>query len=375
MFTRYVLPALALLGLALAIRGALPYDLRLEAGRPVLRSTARPASPPVAPPPAAPSRFAEVVHGLGLVESRREDIPIGTPAPGVVMEVFVDGRPDFDPPHKRVGDHVAKGDPLFRVDGRELEAELKVHEAALVAAEAQLRRLEKMPRPEDVPPLLAAVEEAEARLLDADAALARSTRLHQRNMLAASDYDRDRYARAVASAALDRARADLDKLNAGAWEEDLAVQRAAVLQARGQVERTRLLIDRLVIRAPVDGEILQVNVRPGQIATLAWKEPMIVLGEVDRLHIRVDVDESDLARFRPGAPGVATLQGRPEPEFPLQFVRVEPYVVPKRSLAGDNTERVDTRVLRVIYALPEAPPAKVYVGQRMDVFIDAGEPR
>ncbi|AMV39771.1 HlyD family secretion protein [Planctomyces sp. SH-PL62] len=312
---------------------------------------------------------------MGLVEAQRENIPIGTPVPGVVLEVFVDGRPGYDPPHKRVGDRVEKGEPLFRIDGRELEAELTTREAALAAAEAQLHRLERMPRAEDLPPAMAAVEEAEARLLDAEAAFARSSQLQQRSMIAASDYDHDRYARLAAKGAVDRARADLEKLQAGAWKEDVAVQRAAVLQARSQVDGARILLDRLVVRAPVDGVVLQVNVRPGQIATQAWKEPMLVIGETDRLHVRVDIDENDLPRFREGVPGVATLKGRTTPEFPLTFFRIEPYVIPKRSLTGDNAERVDTRVLQVLYALPDVPPARVYVGQQMDVFLDLGEGR
>jgi len=372
MFLRIALPIIALLGIALAVRSVVPYDLALESGRPVLKARAAPISKPLMPPPERPSRFGESIHGMGLVEAQRENIPIGTPVPGVVMEVFVDGRPGYDPPHRWVGDRVAKGDPLFRIDGRELEAELKVREAALVAAEAQLHRLEAMPRAEDLPPAHAAVEEAEARLLDAEAAFARSSQLYQRSMLAASDYDRDRYAKLAAKAAVDRAKADLERLQVGAWKEDVEIQRAAVLQARSQVESSRILIDRLVVRAPVSGVVLQVNVRPGQIATQAWKEPMVVLGEVEQLHVRVDVDENDLPRFREGVPGVATMKGRTEPEFPLSFVRIEPYVIPKRSLTGDNSERVDTRVLQVIYALPDDPPAKVYVGQQMDVFLDLG---
>ena len=52
-------------------------------------------------------------------------------------------------------------------------------------------------------------------------------------------------------------------------------------------------------------------------------------------------------------------------------MRVEPYVVPKKSLTGDNTERVDTRVLQVIYALVSAD-RRVYVGQQLDVFVNVG---
>ena len=58
--------------------------------------------------------------------------------------------------------------------------------------------------------------------------------------------------------------------------------------------------------------------------------------------------------------------------LPLEFVRVDPYVIPKRSLTGDNTERVDTRVLQVIYSLrTEGKP--IYVGQQLDVFMDVGD--
>jgi len=372
MITRILLPIVAVLGVLLAVHSVLPYEVSLKSGRPILKSKAPPVSTPLQSPPEQPSRFRESIHGMGLVESQRENIPIGTPVPGVVMEVYVDGRPDYDPPHKRVGARVKKGEPLFRIDDRDLKAELRTRESSLLASEAQLRRLEQMPRAEDVPPAEAAVEEARAKLLDAEAAYNRDAQLYQRKMLAASDYDRSHYGVLAAKAALARSEADLAKLKAGAWKEDVEVQRAAVAQARSQVESMKILLERLVVRAPVDGEVLQVNVRPGQIATLSWKEPMVVLGEVNRLHVRVDIDENDLYRFREGVPAVATLKGQVEPEFPLEFFRIEPYVIPKKSLTGDNSERVDTRVLQVLYALPDHPPARVYVGQQMDVFLDVG---
>ncbi|MDR3617852.1 MAG: efflux RND transporter periplasmic adaptor subunit [Paludisphaera borealis] len=372
MITRIVLPLVAVLGVLLAVQSVLPYEMSLKSGKPVFKSKSPPVSTPLQQPPEQPSRFRESIHGMGLVESQRENIPIGTSAPGLVTEVYVDGRPEYQPPHKRVGDRVKKGEPLFSIDDRELKAELQSRSAALLAAEAQLGRLERMPRAEDVPPAEAAVEEAQAKLLDAEAAFNRDSQLFQRKMLAASDYDRDRYSVQAAKAALARSEADLAKLKAGAWKEDIAVQRAAVVEARSQVESVKIMLDRLVVRAPVDGEVLQVNVRPGQLATLSWKEPMVVLGEVKRLHVRVDVDENDLFRFREGAPAVATLKGQVKPEFPLEFFRIEPYVIPKKSLTGDNSERVDTRVLQVLYILPDNPPARVYVGQQMDVFLDVG---
>jgi hypothetical protein len=55
-------------------------------------------------------------------------------------------------------------------------------------------------------------------------------------------------------------------------------------------------------------------------------------------------------------------------------VRVEPYVVPKVSLTGSSTERVDTRVLQVIYSFECPKDRPVYVGQQVDLFVKSGIP-
>jgi HlyD family secretion protein len=87
------------------------------------------------------------------------------------------------------------------------------------------------------------------------------------------------------------------------------------------------------------------------------------------LHVRVDVDEHDAWRVREGAPAVASPRGNGSLRIPLEFVRFEPYVIPKKSLTGDSTERVDTRVLEVIYRVQDQN-APLHVGQQMDVYIE-----
>src|SRR5262249_32198016 len=132
-------------------------------------------------------------------------------------------------------------------------------------------------------------------------------------------------------------------------------------------------IDRALVRAPVDGVVLQVNVRPGEYVGAPPSQALIVLGDIrDTVHVRVDIDEHDIPRFKKEAPARASLRVKPDVGYPLKFVRVEPYVVPKKSLTGENTERVDTRVLQVIYAL-EVKDRPIYVGQQLDVFLDVGE--
>lgn len=346
MLTRYVLPLLALSGLAFAIFTVVE---------------ARQAEPPVAPFQTPPSRpMFDALAGAGVVEARAENILIGAYEPGVVHEVCV-----------QVGEQVQAGAPLFRLDDRAARAELAVRQALLASAEAELTKLLAAPRPEDIPVAEAAVAEAAARFSEAETNLNRSTRLRQQNALTTSEFDRDRYAYLASKAAVDKSTAELNRLLSGTWKEDLAVAEAKVAEARGEVEAARVRLERMTVEALVAGEVLQVNVRPGQYAALAWKEPLIVLGDLSRLHVRVDIDEHDLPMFRPGAPAIARPRGMPDLAIPMEFVRVEPYVIPKRSLTGANSERVDTRVLPVIYALPEAPPIPLYVGQQMDVFLQA----
>ena len=98
-------------------------------------------------------------------------------------------------------------------------------------------------------------------------------------------------------------------------------------------------------------------------------QTLLVIGDLQQMRVRVMIDEQDLPRFRAGRSGQGFARGNADVPLALEFVRVEPYVQPKRSLTGDSTERVDTRVLEVLYALPPKT-AGVYVGQQLDVFLE-----
>ena len=121
----------------------------------------------------------------------------------------------------------------------------------------------------------------------------------------------------------------------------------------------------------MSGRVLQIKTRLGEFALSGTlSTPLMLLGDDTRLHVRVDIDENDAWRVRSGAPARAFVRGNPDLNTPLKFERFEPYVVPKVSLSGQSTERTDTRVLQALYSFdPETLP--VYVGQQMDVFIEA----
>jgi hypothetical protein len=114
-----------------------------------------------------------------------------------------------------------------------------------------------------------------------------------------------------------------------------------------------------------------VQVHPGERVSPTAGRSLLVLGDLSRLHVRVSIDEHEIPRFHAGAAARAVVVGQPELSYPLTFVRAEPYVVPKKSLAGDNRERVDTRALQVIYELVPPAGAPLYVGQQVSVYLQA----
>ncbi len=349
---RWILTVLSIAGVVLATTVVLE-----------LRKTP-PASPPRRLPPVPvvnDTPIASPISATGVVEAKSENIFIGTNLPGVVEQVFV-----------KVDDTVSPGQPLFRLDQRQAVADLKAAEAKLAVAAAQLERMRNAPRKEDIPPAQALVEESAARLEDADVAWQRAQQLLKRGSISQSDYDRDRYAYSIAKAANARAVAELTKLKAGSWDREIAVAEAEVASAKATVEGARVNMERHTVNALVTGQVLQVSVRPGQYAGQLNNNVLLVLGDTGTLHVRADIDEQDLDRFVKGAKAFAYLRGRSEPVFELTPYRVEPYVIPKRNLTGENSERIDTRVLQVIYALPNSVKrGELYVGQQMDVFIEA----
>ena len=265
--------------------------------------------PPAAPVSAAPQApYRSFVAGTGIIEANTENIAVGTQIPGVVSKIYV-----------QIGSRVKAGDPLFTIDDRAQRALSQVK--------------------------MAAVQVAEAQLAHAKYELGLGEGLTEKRVLSLEDRETRRYNAQTAEAQLAQAKADL--------------------------ESSKTDLDRLTVRAPVDGQVMQLKVHLGEFASAGvLSQPLILLGGVEPLHVRVNVDENDAWRVRANAEAIGFLRGNNQIKTPLHFVCFEPYVVPKVSLTGDSTERVDTRVLQTIYRFDRGT-LPIYVGQQMDVYIDA----
>jgi HlyD family secretion protein len=316
---------------------------------------------PVAQPIADPSRppFEAYIAGAGILEAMNRNVEIGAPLSRLVLEVNV-----------KVGDEVEAGAPLFKLDDRDARAELAVRRSAVGASRAKLERLRSAPRAEEIPPAEARVAAADAQLADFRNQVTLWESVADKRAVTVEDLQRRKFAVQAQEARLAEAKSSLLLLKAGSWKPDIQVAEADLASAEAQAAQTETEIARLVVRAPVKGMVLQVNVRAGEFAPAgALQTPLILFGPLERIHLRVDVDENDAWRFRKDAAAVAFVRGNRELKTELKFEHVEPYVIPKRSLTGDSTERVDTRVMQVVYSF-ERSRLPVYVGQQMDVYIE-----
>jgi RND family efflux transporter MFP subunit len=282
-------------------------------------SSPAPVAEPVSPPSIAP--YPSYIAGTGMLEASTRNIAISTPIGGVVAEVAVN-----------VGEHVQKGQKLFRIDGRDLDAQLAVRVAAAATARAQIL-------------------EAQASLAQARDQLKRGEGLAPGNVISQQELANRQF-------------------NEQLYQAKLGTARASADLAEAQIQETKANIERLTIRAPIDSTVLQLNIRPGEFAqTGVLPTPLLLLGDTSTLHVRIDIDENDAWRLRPGAPAKAFLRGNSAISFDLDFRYVEPYVLPKIELSGASTERVDTRVLQVVYSVGK-DHLPIYAGQQLDVYIE-----
>jgi HlyD family secretion protein len=286
----------------------------------VKQGEALPKAQALVEPPKAP--FPTSIGARGLVESVDENVRIAAAMPGLIAEVVV-----------KVGDNVQAGDVLVRQDIRDAAALIAAQEAEIAALKLQIR-------------------ETEIGVADKKDMLARVEKLIAGKVASEDEKQRASFAAQSASALLES-------------------MKGRIASSEAMLSRTRVQRDLLVIRAPRQGRILQVNKRAGEYASPVETEPLLLLGQVDQFQLRADVDEDNASRVRPEMPAVAYIKGRREIKIPLTFVRIDPYILPKRSLTGDSSERVDTRVLQIIYRFDRPTGASVYVGQQMDVFLDA----
>jgi HlyD family secretion protein len=327
-------------------------------------------------PPAfnpAPNPFSQGIYANGIIESYQSsgaNTNIYPEVSGTIVKVLV-----------AEGQAVRKGVPLFVIDDSVQRALVEQQKSQAEAAQALLAELKAQPRKETLEVARAQVEMASASLKNTEDSLNKQTRAVALDARTVSKdvYDTAQNAVKVARANLDVVTRQYELTKAGAWVYDIRNQQRQVDALWKAVAASSALLAKYTVTAPSDGVVLSILTSVGSYIspqgsydtyTQAFLPSLVMGGAKAFLGVRCYIDEILIPRLPPAAKIQAKMFIRgTNVSVPLEFVRVQPYVSPKIQLSNQRTERVDLRVLPVIFRFPPLQGVEVYPGQLVDVYV------
>ncbi len=331
------------------------------------------APPPVFPPARNP--YAKGIYANGIIESYQSNganINIFPEVSGTIVQVLV-----------AEGATVARGTPLLLIDDSIQKAVVDQQQAQAGAALALLEELKAQPRKEVLEVSKAQMEAAAASLKTSGDQLSKLRKSFELDPQSVSrdQLDNAENAVKVAKANLETAKRQFELTKAGAWSYDILNQQHQYEALAKTYESGKALLAKYTIRAPVDGVVLAVNTAAGSFISTqgaygTYTEgygPVIVMAQSDPcLQVRCYIDEILIPRLPPPSQMNARMFLRgTDTSIPLEFVRTQPYVTPKIELSNQRTERVDVRVLPVVFRFEPPKDTRVYPGQLVDVYLEA----
>lgn len=352
---------LAVIGIAAGILSAALFAVRPQPLAPVFNP--------------APNPYDHGIFANGIIESDQasgENVNVYPEVPGTVTEILV-----------REGATVSRGTPLVHIEDSVQRGVTEQQQAQADAAHALLEELRAQPRPENLEVAVAQVAMAHASLKTSEDQLAKQEQSYAADPRSVSRnaLDDARNAVRVARANLAVAERQLALVKAGAWSFDIRNQEAQYNALSKAAAAGQALLAKYVIRAPADGTILSINAAVGSYVSsqgtfdtyTQTAVPVVVMGAPqDYVAVRCYIDEILIAKLHTLEQLEAQMYIRgTDVRIPLEFVRVQPYVSPKIALSNERTERVDLRVLPIIFRFKKAADAHVYPGQLVDVYVKA----
>jgi HlyD family secretion protein len=356
---RKILFAMSFLGLLAGCVGA------------YLFGVTQPPLPPAFTPPTNP--YPSGIYAEGIVESDQpsgENINIYPEVPGTVKAILV-----------TEGQEVRKGAPLVVINDSVQRATVEQQHSQWQAALTLLDELRAQPRKENLDVAKSQVDAAQASVKTAQDELLKQQAAYDLNPKSISKdaLDSAANAAAVAKANLEVAQRQYDLTKAGAWIYDITNQEKQASALEKAYLSSSALLAKYKLIAPRDGVVMAVNVTPGSFVSTSGAydqytqgaAPVLSLGGPQGwLNVRCYVDEILVPRIPPPAQIKAQMSVRgSNVKIPMQYVRVQPFVSPKIELADQKAERVDVRVLPLIFKVKKPAGMNLYPGELVDVYI------
>jgi multidrug resistance efflux pump len=245
---------------------------------------------------------AQPLHGAvsarGRVEGGSEIFSLGTSATGTISQLLV-----------KAGDHVEAGQPLLRVDCRDLEGVVAARQSELAASEAAFARVTRGSRPEEIAIGEANVNLANARLHEAQKIFDRTQALHEGVTITRAQIDQAERDARMATAMLEEVRAKLVLLKVGSREEDITEAHARRDAAKARLDEAAARLAYCAVAAPISGVILSTRVSPGQLVSSMAPTILITMVDDSKRRVRAFVVEGDISRICLGEQAQISVEG------------------------------------------------------------------
>lgn len=208
---------------------------------------------------------------------------------------------------------------------------------------------------------------------NARAEMERRQALYQKGVIAREESDRAEREYKVARARHDAAVERHSFVDDEAREEDRARAEAEVALARAQLDEARARLEKAFIRSPIDGVVLRKHLKAGESVSDTRDTPIVTLGDVAVLRVRVDVDETDVGKIQTGQRAYVTADAFGDERFAGRVVRIGQLLGKKNIRTDEPTERVDKKILETLIELDSKH--RLHPGLRVDAFIEVSENR
>lgn len=317
---------------------------------------ARPAAVIVQAESNTPSQQRMIV-GAGRVEPASEEIRIGS---------AIDGRLDSVPVEE--GQAVQRGQILATLDGADLRARIDLAAAGVAEREAMLERLINGSRNEQRQETKAQVREAEVVLEAAGVERSRRGSLLERGAISRFEYDVVDRDYAVAKARIDAVRQRAALIQDETRPEDVKRVRAEIDRAKAELAEASAQFEKSIIRSPIRGIVLRKKLRSGESVFAKAGDTIVTLGDCSRLRVRVDVDENDVGRLKPGLAAWIRAEAYGDRKFRGRVTKVGSILGRKNVRTDEPVERIDMKILETLVDLE--PGVSIPIGLRVDAFIE-----
>ncbi len=305
---------------------------------------------------AEPISVNSKIYATGIVEGASQDVHLRSEVLGRVMEVLV-----------AVGDWVERDVVLVKLDNRQQTQQVAVSHAHLELAHARLERLVNGARKQQRAHARALLAAKQARLAQAQRTWQRVHQLRVEAAVSQQELDDQQGLVETLVAEVDAVRAQLEQIEAPARVDELRVAQARVTAAQADYELARIALDKTQLRASQRGQVLDLNVEPGELIGADSAEPALVLADTSTLRVRAYVEEIDAPRLQVGMPARITADGLPGQIFTGRILLLSPRMSAKSVLSGSPEEMYDTKVREVLLEVSER--RGLIVGLRVDVSI------